>query len=182
MSFKDEYDKFQRQIAPDKEFLERLAEKMDAEKQVKKKRIKIGVGVFSAAAVCAAAALIIVVNTGKTPEPFPDIIGVGADKIEYVEGLFPYDSSASGDIAELAEILADSETTVYGSRNTTFDFDDKLDETEKNALAEKLRNAVPTDEAPNGGAMNYMASYDGKVVKFSVTGDILSISENNFKI
>lgn len=76
MSFKDEYDKFQRQIAPDKEFLERLAEKIDAEKKVKKKRIRMSAGVVSAAAVCAAAALMIIVNTGKTPEPPPDIIGV----------------------------------------------------------------------------------------------------------
>lgn len=71
MSFKDEYDKFQRQIAPDKEFLERLAEKMDAEKKVKKKRIRIGAGIVSAAAVCAAAALMIIVNTGKHPSLLP---------------------------------------------------------------------------------------------------------------
>ncbi len=182
MSFKDEYDKFQRQIAPDKEFLERLAEKIDAEKKVKKKRIRMSAGVVSAAAVCAAAALMIIVNTGKTPEPPPDIIGVGADKIDYVEGLFPYDSSMSEDIAELAEMIADFETTVYGSPNTTFDFGDKLDDAKKNTLAEKLRNAAATDETPNGKITYYMASLNGKVVKFSVTGDILSLGENYFKI
>lgn len=182
MSFKDEYDKFQRQIAPDKEFLERLAEKMDNEKQVKKKRIKIGAAAASTAALCAAAALVIVVNTGKTPEPPPDIIGVGADKIEYVEGLFPFDGQVSEDITELAEMLADPETTVYGSPNTTFDFGDRLDDTARNALAEKLRKAVPTNDIPNGETTNYMASHDGKAVKFTVTGDILTIGENNFKI
>lgn len=38
MSFKKEYDELQRQIAPDEEFLERLAEKLEDEKQVKKEK------------------------------------------------------------------------------------------------------------------------------------------------
>ncbi len=37
MSFKDEYNELQRQIAPDEEFIERLAEKMQDDKSKKRK-------------------------------------------------------------------------------------------------------------------------------------------------
>ncbi|MDE6031222.1 MAG: hypothetical protein K2G32_06360 [Oscillospiraceae bacterium] len=187
MSFKEEYGEYQRQIAPDEEFLERLAEKMDDEKQVKKKNRAVLRRVsFCASAVCAAAAaFIITFNLSHGSVDKPDIVSVGADKIDYREGLFSSGAEETGSVspAELAEILAAEETVVYGSEKTVFDFDDKLNDEQKRELAQSLADAEETTAELGGSAEYYMAvTESGRVIKFSVSGNILEIGDIRYEI
>lgn len=187
MSFKEEYGEYQRQIAPDEEFLERLAEKMDDEKQVKKKnRAVLRRVIFCAPAVCAAAAaFIITVNLSHGAVDKPDIVSVGADKIDYREGLFSsgYEETESVSPAELAEILAAEETVVYGSEKTVFDFDDRLNGEQKRELAQSLAAAEETTAERGGSAEYYMAvTESGRVIKFAVSGNILEIGDMRYEL
>lgn len=189
MSFKNEYDELQRQIAPDEEFLERLAEKLEDEKQVKKKRNKarFRAVILSASAACAAAAaaLVVIVNQPHSPERDPDILGVGADKIDHLDGLFSPSEIEAGAFspAELADVLSDESSTVYGSEKNTFDFDDKLDPERCRELAQSIRNARETSSEPSGSTEYYMAvSESGNVVKFSISGNILVIGDKRYEI
>lgn len=189
MSFKDEYEKLQRQIAPDGDFIERLSEKLQEEEQVKKKRNKtrFRAVMLSASAACAAAAAALVIFLGRPQAviPDPDILNVGADKIDRMDGLFtPFDGqSGSVSLAELYEILSDENSTVYGSEKTTFDFDDKLGIEQCRELAERIRNAEPTSAEPNGKAIYYMAvSETGEIVKLSVSGNVLTIKNDRYLI
>lgn len=188
MSFKEEYGEYQRQIAPDEEFLERLAEKMDDEKQVKKKnRAVLRRVILCAPAVCAAAAaaFIITVNLSHGAVDKPDIVSVGADKIDYREGLFSSGAEETGSVspAELAEILAAEETVVYGSEKTVFDFDDKLNSEQKRELAQSLAGAEETTAELGGSAEYYMAvTESGRVIKFAVSGNILEIGDMRYEL
>lgn len=189
MSFKDEYEKLQRQIAPDEKFIGRLTEKLQKEKQIKKSKNKARLRtiILSASATCAAAAaaLVIVVSRPAAVTRDPDILNVGADKIDRIDGLFTPSGAMPDTVspAELADILYDEDSTIYGSEKTVFDFDDKLDYDRCRELAARVANAENTESAPNGRAVNYMAvSEDGKIVKFSVSGSILEISGVRYAI
>ena len=187
MSFKNEYDELQRQIAPDEEFLERLAEKLEDEKQVKKKRNKtrFRAVILSASAACAAAALVIIVNQPHSLERDPDILGVGADKINHLDGLFSPSEIESGAVspAELADVLSDESSTVYGSEKNTFDFEDRLSAEQCRELARRIENARAVSSEPVGGAEYYMAvSESGNVVKFSISRNILVIGDMRYEI
>lgn len=189
MSFKNEYDELQRQIAPDEEFLERLAEKLEDEKQVKKKRNKahFRAAILSASAVCAAAAaaFVIIVNQPHSPGRDPDILGVGADKINHLDGLFSPSEIEAGAVspAELADVLCDESSTVYGSEKNTFDFEDRLSAEQCRELARRIENARAVSSEPGGSAEYYMAvSESGNVVKFSISGNILVIGDMRYEI
>ena len=189
MSFKDEYEKLQQQIAPDREFIERLSEKLRNEEQVKKKKNKtrFRAVILSASAACAAAAAALVIFLGRPQAviPDPDILNVGADKIDRTEGLFTPSGTQSGTVspAELYEILSDENSTVYGSEKEIFDFDDRLDIEQCRELADRIKNAEKTSSEPSGKAAYYMAvSESGEIVKFSVTGNILTIKNIRYMI
>lgn len=188
MSFKDEYNELQRQIAPDEEFIERLAEKLQNEKQVKKKKNKtrFRAVILSSAAGCAAtaAALFIIANMPR-PAPSPDILGVGADKIDRLDGVFISSGIeiAAVSPAELAEILENENSTVYRSDESTFDFDDKTDGEHCRELARRLENASETSSEPSGSVKYYMAvSESGNVVKFSVSDNVLTIGDKRYEL
>lgn len=189
MSFKNEYDKLQRQIAPDEEFLERLAEKLEDEKQVKKKRNKarLRAVILSASAACAAAAaaLVVIVNRPHSPIRDPDILGVGADKINHLDGLFlPSEIEADAvSPAELADVLSDESSTVYGSEKNIFDFEDRLSAEQRRELARRIENARAVSSGSGGSAEYYMAvSKSGNVVKFSISENILVIGDKRYEI
>lgn len=189
MSFKDEYNEFQRQIAPDEEFLERLAEKLQDEKSKKKKnKSRFRAVILSSAAGCAAAAAAIVIIANRPqpqPDPNPDILNVGADKIDYWDGLFisPEIESAALSPADLAEILANENSTVYCSNESTFDFDDKLEREHCHELARRFENAAETSSEQSGEVKYYMAvSESGNVVKFSVSGNVLIIGDKRYQL
>lgn len=189
MSFKDEYNELQRQIAPDEEFIERLAEKLHDEKQEKKKKSKVRFRavILSSAVGCAAAAaaaLVIIANIPRSDPP-SDILGVGVDKIDRLDGVFISSGSEIVAVspAELAEILADENSTVYRSDESTFDFDDKTDREHCRELARRLENAVETSSEPSVSVKYYMAvSESGNVVKFSVSGNVLTIGDKRYEL
>lgn len=189
MSFKDEYKQLQRQIAPDEDFIERLSEKLQKE-EVKKKKNKsrfraVTISVTAACAACAVALVIIIGRPQRTLTRDPDILGVGAEKIDRVDGLFTSFGAQSGTVSpeELAQILSDKDSAVYGSEKETFDFEDKLDTEKRRELAERIANAEETFSEPSGKATYYMAvSKDGKIVKFSVAGNVLTISDKRYLI
>ncbi len=187
MSFKDEYSELQQQIAPDEEFIERLAEKLQDEKIKKKKnKARFRALILSSAAGCAAAAaaLVIIANIPR-PDPTPDILGVGANKIDRQDGLFISSEieNAAVSPADLAEILANENSTVYCSNESTFDFDDKLEREHCSELARRFENAAETSSEPSGDVKYYMAvSESGDVVKFSVSGNVLIIGEKRYEL
>lgn len=187
MSFKDEYNELQRQIAPDEEFIQRLAEKLQDEKSKKKKnKARFRAVLLSSAAGCAAAAaaLVIIANRPR-PDPPPDILGVGADKIDHQDGLF---ISSEIEIitvspADLAEILESENSTVYRSNESTFDFDDKLGREQCLELAKCFENAAETSSEPSEVVEYYMAvSESGNVVKFFVSGNVLIIGDKRYTL
>ncbi len=187
MSFKDEYKELQRQIAPDEEFIERLAEKMQDKKPKKKKnKVRFRAVMLSSAAGCAAAvaAFVIIANIPR-PAPTPDILGVGADKIDHLDGLF---ISSGIEIvavspADLAEILTNENSNVYCSNESTFDFDDKLEREHCRELARRFENAAETYSEPSGDMKYYMAvSESGSVIKFSVSGNVLIIGDKRYEL
>lgn len=189
MSFKDEYNELQRQIVPDEEFIERLAEKMQDEKsKIKKNKARFRAVILSSAAGCAAAAAALIIITNRPqpePDPLTDIIGVGVDKINRQEGLFISSGIeiAAVSPADLAEILANENSTVYCSNESTFDFDDKLGYEHCRELARRLENAVETSSEPSGEVKYYMAvSESGNVVKFSVSGNVLIIGDKQYEL
>ncbi len=191
MSFKKEYEKLQRQIAPDREFIERLSEKLQKEEQIKKKKknkTRLRALVLSASAACAAAAVTLVMILGRPRETIvhdPDILGVGAEKIDRIKGLFsPYETQSGAVSPEaLCEILLDENSTVYCSEKETFDFEDKQTAEQCRELVKRIANAAETYAEPSGKTAYYMAvSEDGKIIKFSVAGDILTIKDTYFMI
>jgi len=191
MSFKDEYNELQRQIAPDEEFIERLAEKMRNEKTKKKKnKSRFRAVILSSVAGCAAAAaaLVIIANRPQPqarPAPFPDILGVGADKIDRQDGLFISSGIEAAAVSpeDLTEILVSENSTVYRSNERTFDFDDKLGREQRLELAKRFENAAETSSELSEVVEYYMAvSESGNVVKFSVSGNVLIIGDKRYTL
>lgn len=189
MSFKDEYEKLQQQIAPGKDFIERLSVELQKEEVKKNKnKTRFRAVVLSASAACAAAAAALVIFLGRPQQTLtrdPDILGVGAEKIDRIDGLFTSFGTQSGAVSlgELAKILSDESSTVYGSDKEIFDFEDKLDIERCRELAERIANAEETVAEPSGKTKFYMAlSEDGEIVKFSIAGDILAIKNSRYAI
>lgn len=181
MSFKEEYTELQNKIAPDAEFLEQLELKMERQKQRRKKPVLF---VIPTAAVCAgAAALIMFLNL---PKPLPKPVYVGAEKFSYTVGLFANkDVFTSGTPVpeQLSQMLSDSETAVYASDENKFDPSGKLNDEQRKAVSEKIRSATETSAEPVKKTEYYMAvPENGDIVKFRISGDILTVNEKFYKI
>lgn len=142
----------------------------------------------SAAGIAAAAAAIVVIanipRSAVRPAPPPDIMGVGAEKIDRLEGLFTSPGIETAvSPADLTEILENEKSTVYCNNESTFDFDDKLDRENCRELARRFENAAETSSKPSGNVKYYMAvSESGNVVKFSVSGNVLIIGDKRYEI
>lgn len=193
MNFKDEYNDLQKNIAPDAEFLDGLARKMELQKReqpVKRSRKKPLAIFVSAAAVGAgaAAALIVVLNL---PKPAPDpihsiVIAVNEDKINYTTGVFADNKLFTDDkpaSEQLAQMLFDSETVLYKSDENRFETEDKMTADQRDALASRISNSVETDSAFGEKADHYMAVLEnGDVIKFRISGNVLSVNGSLYKI
>lgn len=189
MNFKSEYKELQENIAPRAEFLERLEREMEAqkEKREKKERGKKHALVLAPilTTICASAAaltiLLILPNTSRRAEPAP--VNAANVKFAYATGIFGNEGSLSEGGAlprELAEMLSQSDTALYKSGTNTFDYDDKVDDGKRAALAKKIKAARETDsEAAENGDYYMITLENGDVFKFRISGDIL-IFENNF--
>lgn len=192
MNFKDEYNKFQKNIAPDAEFLDGLAQKMERQKQSSAKRSrKKPLAIFVSAATVgagAAAALIVVMNLPKpAPDPINSIaVAVNEDKINYTTGVFADKELFTDDKPvpeQLAQMLSDSETILYKSDENRFETEDKMTDEQRNALAARIANSAETSSALGEKADHYMAVLEsGDVVKFRISGDVLSVNGGLYKI
>lgn len=190
-NFKNEYAKLQNNIAPDAEFLEQLAQKMELQKQTQKKQIRkkraiILVPVLTTVGACAAA-LAIFLNTPKQPDrPNVKVNTAANTKFSYAVGVFDNKtrlSDGSALPAQLAEMISDSETTVYKSNKNKFDYEDKLDDRAREALAKEIKSAAKTDiEAGKNGDYYMMTLENGDVFKFRISKGILAAENNFYKI
>lgn len=191
MSFKDEYNELQNNIAPDAEFLERLEQKMELQmqEQRKPKKSKRPLMIFiSAATVCAgaAAALTVIFNRPTPAPPVHMAIKTDQNKISYTVGVFAESAVLSNDEKipeQLANMLADENTVVYKSDKNKFEFEDKISDEQREALSERIRSSVATNSQPDQTAEYYMVvSENGDIVKFRIAGDILEAGEKYFKL
>lgn len=191
MSFKDEYNELQNNIAPDAEFLERLEQKMELQmqEQRKPKKSKRPLMIFiSAATVCAgaAAALTVIFNRPTPAPPVHMAIKTDQNKISYTVGVFAESAVLSNDEKipeQLADMLADENTVVYKSDKNKFEFEDKISDEQREALSERIRSAAATNSQPDQTAEYYMVvSENGDIVKFRIAGDILEAGEKYFKL
>lgn len=193
MNFKDEYNELQKNIAPDAEFLDGLAQKMERQKQERttkrsgKKPLAIFVSV-AAVGAGAAAALIVVMNLPKpAPEPINSmVVAVNGDKINYTTGVFADKELFTDDkpvSEQLAQMLTDSGTALYKSDENRFEPEDKMTDAQRNALAARIANSAETSSALGEKADHYMAVLEsGDVVKFQISGDVLSVNNRLYKI
>ncbi len=191
MSFKDEYNELQNNIAPDAEFLERLEQKMELQmrEQRKPQKSKKPLMIFiSAATVCAgAAAALTVIFSRPTPAPLGHIvIKTDQNKISYTVGVFAESAVLSNDEnipEQIANMLAAENTVVYKSDKNKFEFEDKISDKQREALSERIRSAAATNSQPDQTAEYYMVvSENGDIVKFRIAGDILEAGEKNFQL
>lgn len=184
MSFKEKYSEYQREIVPDKDFVEKLAEKMERQKKVARQRKRTLF--ISTASVCAAAAAVVVIfNVHGTDKPVLRIktnesainVSIGVFKNKTV---FKDDGSVP---MQLFEMIEKSTSTVYKSRENKFDNSGKLSEKQRSELAEKIKDAKKTDAQPSKSAEHYMLVLEnGDVIKFIISGDILQVDGKYFKI
>ena len=200
MSFKEEYNDLQKNIVPDAEFLDKLAQKMEQaqSEQKKQKQRKTKTPLFiSAGAVCvsAAAALLIIINLpnsrptniNNTTNTTDNIAAnANGDKVSYSTGIFDNGKIFSDDKPipeQLSQILEDSETVLYENSENKFEYSDKLSDKQRLNVAAQIRNAVETEKQLGDNIKYYMAvTKDGDVFKFRISGDILEIDEKLFKI
>ncbi len=196
MSFKEEYNDLQKNIVPDAEFLDKLAQKMEQaqSEQKKQKQRKSKMPLFiSAGAVCvsAAAALLIIVNFPNSRRANIDVdanaaANTNGDKVSYSTGIFDNGKIFSDDKPipeQLSQILEDSETVLYENSENKFEYSDKLSDEQRLNVAAQIRNAVETEKQLGDNIKYYMAvTKNGDVFKFRISGDILEIDEKIFNI
>lgn len=182
MNFKDRYKQQQDKIAPDKEFLNRLAVKMNEEK--KRRKIKVFTSIAAAAAaVCITLSAAVYFSSDKVTKPktsddfenSSQNVELKADKnsrlgFGYRTGIFS-DSSMTDDSAfkMLSENLENSER-VYKSESNDFTLENQLDKNEVLKLSEKIKSAVKDVNAKEEGTKeHYMAVFEnGEVIKFVI--------------
>ena len=196
MSFKEEYNDLQKNIVPDAEFLDKLAQKMEQaqSEQKKQKQRKSKMPLFiSAGAVCvsAAAAILIIVNFPNSRRANIDVdanaaANTNGDKVSYSTGIFDNGKIFSDDKPipeQLSQILEDSETVLYENSENKFEYSDKLSDEQRLNVAAQIRNAVETEKQLGDNIKYYMAvTKNGDVFKFRISGDILEIDEKIFNI
>lgn len=196
MDFKREYSEMQETIKPSEEFLERLEYKMNVEKEAqklkrKKARPLVFVPIMGTIAAAAAAVTIFVIlpNFPRQSEPAPvnpTPVNAANVKFPYATGVFGNESSLSdGDALprELSEMLSQSGTALYKSGTNTFDYDDLVDDSERAALAEKIKAAQISDKKAADGGDHYMLTLEnGDIFKFRISGDMLMFENNFYKL
>lgn len=196
MAFKREYSEMQEEIKPSAEFLERLEYKMNVEKEAQKlKRKKARPLVFLpimgtvAAAAAAVTIFVILPNFPRQSEPAPvNPANVNAADVRfpYSTGVFGNEESLSDGEAlprELSEMLSQSGAALYKSSTNTFDYDDLADDSERAALAEKIKTARISDKkAADGGEFYMLTLENGDIFKFRISKDILIFEENFYKL
>ena len=195
MSFKEEYNDLQKNIVPDAEFLDKLAQKMEQaqSEQKKQKQRKSKMPLFiSAGAVCvSAAALLIIFNFPNSRRANIDVdanaaANTNGDKVSYSTGIFDNGKIFSDDKPipeQLSQILEDSETVLYENSENKFEYSDKLSDKQRLNVAAQIRNAAETEKQLGDNIKYYMAvTKNGDVFKFRISGDILEIDEKLFKI
>lgn len=187
MTIKDKYNEYQKNITPDKEFLDNLAEKMELEKKrAGSRQKKLRIVYFSAAALCgSAAALIIMLNVSDmSAKKLPVVID--GETVSYSESVFTSDTLFTNDRpipAQLGVLIKDDGSVVYKSDKSTFDYDGKLTDDQRGELARAVGFAKETDEQLSDDIEYYMLTTDGgDVVKFRIAGGILEVEEKNYKI
>lgn len=183
MSFKEKYSEYQREIVPDKDFVEKLAEKMERQKKITRQRKRTLF--ISTASVCAAAAAIVVIfNVHGTDKPV--FIKTGESAINVSTGVFKNKTVFKDDSSmpmQLSEMIEESTSTVYKSHENKFDNSGKLSEEQRADLAKKIKEAKQTDTQPSKSAEHYMLVLEnGDVIKFIISGDILQVDGKYFKI
>ena len=195
MSFKEEYNDLQKNIVPDAEFLDKLAQKMEQaqSEQKKQKQRKSKMPLFiSAGAVCvsAAAALLIIFNFPNSRRANIDMdanaaANTNGDKVSYSTGIFDNGKIFSDDKPipeQLSQILEDSETVLYENVENKFEYSDKLSDEQRLNVALQTKTAAETEKQLGDNIKYYMAvTKDGDVIKFRISGDILEIDEKIFK-
>lgn len=187
MNFADKYKESQKDIAPDAEFIEKLAQKMESEKNAPKKRVKPALFV-SAAGTCAAAAaaLIIVFSPKGAPADinYAPIQG-NADRISYVNGVFgekdDFGNNTSA-VEQLKDILSDGGTVLYKSKVPTFEDEDVQSAEEREALAALIDSAEESSGSIGGGDYYMAVSSDGKILKFRISGKLMELGEKIFEL
>lgn len=188
MDFKDEYKNLQKDIKPSAEFLERLEYKMNVEKEAqrlkknKHKRALILAPILTTVGACAAAVSIFVNLPGHS-EPAPAPVHAADVRFPYATGVFGNKESLSDKDAlprELSEMLSQDGAALYKSSSNTFDYDDLVSDSERAALAKKIKSARKCDEkAADGGEFYMLTLENGDIFKFGISEDIL-VFENNF--
>lgn len=191
MDFKGEYKNLQKDIKPSAEFLERLEYKMNVEKEAqrlkknKRKRALILAPILATVGACAAAVSIFVNLPGnpKHGEPAPAPVHAADVRFPYATGVFGNKESLSDSDAlprELSQMLSQDGAALYKSGTNTFDYDDLVSDSERAALAKKIKSARKSDEkAADGGEFYMLTLENGDIFKFGISEDIL-VFENNF--
>lgn len=192
MDFKREYSEMQEKIKPSAEFLEQLEYKMNVEKEAqrlkrKKARPLVFLPIMGAVAATAAAVTVFVnLPRRSEPEPAPAPVNAAEVRFPYATGVFGNkDSLSDGDALprELSEMLSQSGTALYKSDSNTFDYDDRVSDSERLTLAEKIKSAEKTDKETADGGDYYMLTLEnGDVFKFRISEDILMFENNFYKL
>jgi len=184
MSFKEKYSEYQRAIVPDKEFLDKLAEKM--ERQKKAARQKKRALFISTASVCAAAAAAAVVIFNVRGADKRLHMKTGESSINVSAGVFVNKTVFNDDRPlpeQLSEMIEKSASTVYKSRENKFDDSGELSAAQRTELSEKIKSAKETDAQISEKAEHYMLVLEnGDVIKFIISGDILQADGKFFII
>lgn len=179
MNFKDSYRQMNENRKPDKEFLNQLAEQMEATQQRNKKKsimpFVIPTGLTAAAAVICL--LFLQPNSVVSELPSQDI----SHKAEPIESFTPsheFDHEKWQDSAENTDellgnlqILLQSEEikTAYCADTNTFEKEDVLSKEVLTYLTESILNAGISDTAAQGTCQYYMLVFaNNSIVKFEI--------------
>ncbi len=182
MSFREDYKKSYDNIVPDKEFIDRLSERMEEEKgkkQVLWKRpvMAVGIIVFLVIGVF----LFRFFGAGRRPtEPLrvqTETLPSPSSEITAFTTPQWYDSGDKPEeiAAKFAGRMVDGEqlTALYQSGENDFTEEEQVSEKEVRRLAERLRTAaLSSGQKPSGDTVYYMAEFqNGDIIKFTVTED-----------
>lgn len=185
MNFKEKYSEYQQEIVPDKEFLEKLAEKMERQKKAARQR-KRALFISTASLCAAAAAAVVVILNVRGADERVLHVKTNESAISVSTGVFENKTVFNDDAPvpkQLSEMLGKSTSTVYKSRENKFDNSGELSAEQRAELAEKIKAAKQTDTQPSKTAEHYMLVLEnGDVVKFIIYGDIMQADGKFFKI
>ncbi len=184
MNIKERYSEYQRNITPDKEFLDNLAEKMERQKIIARQR-KRALFISTVSACAAAAAAVVIINVRSADKSVLPI-KTNESAINVSTGVFANKTVFNDCVSvptQLSEMIEKSDSTVYKSRENKFDDSGKLSAEQRAELAKKIKDAKETDMLPSQSAEHYMLVLEnGDVVKFIISGDVLQVDGKYFEI